>query len=106
MAQALIDSPFLKMPARPEGMKLMPWTEAVFDFYMNAPFVDKIEFENHKWKPAVQQIDFLYRKLVDPSRGYPDFHAAAVASRYGGAETSTPEAPWAPVRRGTASRYA
>ena len=101
MAQALIDSPFLKMPARPEGMKLIPWTEAVFDFYKDAPFVDKIEFEKANFSlwgfvRLQQLLDFLYRKLVDPSRGYPDFHAAVIASRYGGAES--PQAPWAPAR--------
>ena len=95
MAQALIDSPFLKMPERPEGMKLLRWAEAVFDFYKDAPFVDKIEFEKANFSlwgfvRLQQLLDFLYRKLVDPSRGYPDFHAAIVASRYGDDEQTIP----------------
>ena len=98
MAQALIDSPILKMPVREEGMKMMTWIAAVFELYEDSPFlkVDMVEFKKHKARPIVQQLDFLYRKLVDPSRGYPDFHAAVIASRYGGAES--PQAPWAPAR--------
>ena len=90
MAQALIDSPYLKMPAREEGMGFINWAQAVFELHKNAPFVDKIEFENAKISPGVQQLEFLYRKLVDPSRGYPDFHAAIVASRYGDDEQTIP----------------
>ena len=103
MAQALIDSPFLKMPERPEGMKLLRWAEAVFDFYKDAPFVDKIEFEKAKISPGVQQIDFLYRKLVDPS-GHPDFRDGVFLwnpTRYGAKKIT----PTAPRKHGHLGRY-
>ena len=62
MVQALVFSRFLKMPACEEGMKLMPWLEAVFELYEDAPFlkVDMIEFKKAKasraprgWRPWV-----------------------------------------------------
>ena len=94
MAQALIDSPYLKMPAREEGMGFINWAQAVFELHKNAPFVDKIEFENAKISPGVQQLEFLYRKLVDPS-GHPDFRDGVFLwnpTRYGD-EKNTPKAP-------------
>lgn len=94
MAQALIDSPYLKMPAREEGMGFINWAQAVFELHKDAPFVDKIEFEKAKISPGVQQLEFLYRKLVDPS-GHPDFRDGVFLwnpTRYGD-EKNTPKAP-------------
>ena len=79
---ALVFSRFLKMPACEEGMKLMPWLEAVFELYEDAPFlkVDMVEFKKAKTSPIVQQLDFLYRTLVDPL-GYPDPHGVIYPRR-------------------------
>ena len=82
MVQALVFSRFLKMPACEEGMKLMPWLEAVFELYEDAPFlkVDMIEFKKAKASPIVQQLEFLYRTFVDPL-GYPDPHGVIFPRR-------------------------
>ena len=105
MVHALVYSRFLKMPACEEGMKLMPWLEAVFELYEDAPFlkVDMVEFKKAK-APIVQQLDFLYRTLVDPL-GYPDPHGVIYPRRgapsYFRPDMITPnQTVWVPAPRG------
>ena len=61
MVQALVFSRFLEDAGVQEGMKLMPWLEAVFELYEDAPFlkVDMIEFKKAKASPIVHQLEFL-----------------------------------------------
>ena len=106
MVHALVYSRFLKMPACEEGMKLMPWLEAVFELYEDAPFlkVDMIEFKKAKASPIVQQLDFLYRTFVDPL-GYPDPHGVIYPRRgapsYFRPDMITPnQTVWVPAPRG------